>query len=306
MGLTGVRHELEYIVVQDMAQLGHPITWVCQALSISRSAYYHWLHRTPSARERENRHILDEMRLLYQAYRGIYGYRRLADEYNAIHHTNYNEKRFHRLAKIGNLRAIIRTKQPAPHAAPLMQLPANILARDFVAQAPNEKWLTDVTELEYASGQKLYLSAILDLKANDIVAFNISPSNNNNLVFTTFDRAIEKYPDAHPLVHSDRGFQYTNLKFKIKLRKQGSSRACPAPACASTTPPWKHFGAPSKAKCITSTSSTITTPSPRPSATTSIFTTHAADSAASTNFRPSLIAPSKSSSAKAENLSLRP
>lgn len=57
--------------------------------------------------------------------------------------------------------------------------------------------------------------------ANDIVAFNISPSNNNNLVFTTFDRAIEKYPDAHPLVHSDRGFQYTNLKFKIKLRKQG-------------------------------------------------------------------------------------
>ena len=135
MGLTGVRHELEYIVVQDMAQLGHPITWVCQALSISRSAYYHWLHRTPSARERENRHILDEMRHLYQAYRGIYGYRRLADEYNAIHHTNYNEKRFHRLAKIGNLRAIIRTKQPAPHAAPLMQLPANILARDFVAQA---------------------------------------------------------------------------------------------------------------------------------------------------------------------------
>ena len=101
------------------------------------------------------------------------------------------------------------------------KLPANILARDFGAQAPNEKWLTDVTELEYASGQKLYLSAILDLKANDIVAFNISPSNNNNLVFTTFDRAIEKYPDAHPLVHSDRGFQYTNLKFKIKLRKQG-------------------------------------------------------------------------------------
>lgn len=134
-----MRHELEYIVVQDMAQLGHPITWVCQALSISRSAYYHWLHRTPSARERENRHILDEMRHLYQAYRGIYGYRRLADEYNAIHHTNYNEKRFHRLAKIGNLRAIIRTKQPAPHAAPLMQLPANILARDFVAQAPQRK-----------------------------------------------------------------------------------------------------------------------------------------------------------------------
>ena len=243
------------------------------------------------------------MRHLYQAYRGIYGYRRLADEYNAIHHTNYNEKRFHRLAKIGNLRAIIRTKQPAPHAAPLMQLPANILARDFVAQAPNEKWLTDVTELEYASGQKLYLSAILDLKANDIVAFNISPSNNNNLVFTTFDRAIEKYPDAHPLVHSDRGFSTQISNLRSNSASKACSRACPAPACASTTPPWKHFGAPSKVKCITSTNSTTTTPSPRPFATTSIFTTHAADSAASTNFRPSLIAPSKPSSAKVENLS---
>ena len=58
------------------------------------------------------------MRLLYQAYRGIYGYRRLADEYNAIPHTNYNEKRFHRLAKIGNLRAIIRTKQPVQQQQP--------------------------------------------------------------------------------------------------------------------------------------------------------------------------------------------
>lgn len=301
MGLTGVRHELEYIVVQDMAQLGHPITWVCQALSISRSAYYHWLHRTPSARERENRHILDEMRHLYQAYRGIYGYRRLADEYNAIHHTNYNEKRFHRLAKIGNLRAIIRTKQPAPHAAPLMQLPANILARDFVAQAPNEKWLTDVTELEYASGQKLYLSAILDLKANDIVAFNISPSNNNNLVFTTFDRASKNIPTPIPSCTATAVFSTQTSNLKSNSASKACSRACPAPACASTTPPWKHFGAPSKAKCITSTSSTTTTPSPRPFATTSIFTTHAADSAASTNFRPSLIAPSKPCSAKAEN-----
>ena len=239
--MTGVRHEMEYIIVQEMARHGHPITWVCQALSISRSSYYKWLHRSPSASERENRTILAEMCQLYQAYQGIYGYRRLADEYNALHHTNYNEKRFHRLAKIANLRAIIRTKQPAAHAAPLVQLPANILAHDFAAQAPNEKWLTDVTEMEYASGRKLYLSAILDLMANDIVAFNISPRNNNNLVFTTFDRAIEKYPDAHPLVHSDRGFQYTNLKFKLKLRKQGMVQSMSRPGRCVDNAPMEAF-----------------------------------------------------------------
>lgn len=210
-----------------MASQGHSVAELCRALSISRSAYYRWLRRTPSASEQENRRI--------------YGYRRLADEYNALHHTHYNEKRFHRLAKIGRLRAIIRTKQPAAHAEPLIQLPANILARDFKAAQPNEKWLTDVTELQYSHGQKLYLSAILDLKANDIVAYHISPSNNNSLVFTTFDRAIAKYPDAHPLVHSDRGFQYTNPKFKIKLLDQGMLQSMSRPGMCIDNGPMEAF-----------------------------------------------------------------
>ena len=239
--MNDVRHEYQYLVVQEMAQQGHTVAELCRALSISRSAYYKWLRRTPSAREQENRRILAEMRLIYQQYRGIYGYRRLADEYNAIHHTHYNEKRFHRLAKIGKLRAIIRTKQPAAHAEPLIQLPANLLARDFNAAQPNEKWLTDVTEFQYSHGQKLYLSAILDLKANDIVAYHISPSNNNSLVFTTFDRAIAKYPDAHPLVHSDRGFQYTNTKFKIKLLDQGMLQSMSRPGMCIDNGPMEAF-----------------------------------------------------------------
>lgn len=286
--MNGVRHEYQYLVVQEMAQQGHTVAELCRALSISRSAYYKWLRRTPSAREQENRRILAEMRLIYQQYRGIYGYRRLADEYNAIHHTHYNEKRFHRLAKIGKLRAIIRTKQPAAHAEPLIQLPANLLARDFNAAQPNEKWLTDVTEFQYSHGQKLYLSAILDLKANDIVAYHISPSNNNSLVFTTFDRAIAKYPDAHPLVHSDRGFQYTNTKFKIKLLDQGMLQSMSRPGMCIDNGPMEAFWGTLKSEMYhLHQSSTTTTPSPRPSPTTSISTTHVAASAASTACRPS-------------------
>lgn len=239
--MSGVRHENHYLVVADMAQQGYTISEVCRALSISRTAYYRWLHRSPSARERENTTILLRLTQLYQQYRGIYGYRRLGDEYNARYHTNYNDKRFHRLAKIGRLRAIIRTKQPAPHAAPPVQLPANILARNFACAHTNEKWLTDITEFQYASGKKLYLSAILDLKANDIVAYTISPHNNNNLVFTTFDRAIAKYPDAHPLVHSDRGFQYTNPKFKIKLRDQGMLQSMSRPGMCIDNAPMEAF-----------------------------------------------------------------
>ena len=97
----------------------------------------------------------------------------------------------------------------------------NILNREFYADAPNEKWLTDVTEFKYYVGaevKKLYLSAILDLYDRRIVAYKIGDSNNNKLVFDTFDEAVKNNPNAHPLFHSDRGFQYTNKMFNAMLK----------------------------------------------------------------------------------------
>ena len=96
----------------------------------------------------------------------------------------------------------------------------NILNRDFHADKPNEKWLTDVTEFKYYVGvevRKIYLSAILDLYDRRIVSYRIGDSNNNSLVFETFDEAVKANPDAHPLFHSDRGFQYTSKSFHDKL-----------------------------------------------------------------------------------------
>ena len=93
---------------------------------------------------------------------------------------------------------------------------------------PNEKWLTDVTEFKYYVGpvvHKIYLSAILDLYDRRIVSFVIRDSNNNALVFDTFDEAIEKNPIAHPLCHSDRGYQYTNRSFHNKLEKAGMTQS---------------------------------------------------------------------------------
>ena len=97
----------------------------------------------------------------------------------------------------------------------------NVLNREFYADAPNEKWLTDVTEFKYYIGpeiRKLYLSAILDLYDKRIVAYKIGDSNNNQLVFDNFDEAVALNPDAHPLFHSDRGFQYTSKIFYNKLQ----------------------------------------------------------------------------------------
>ena len=104
----------------------------------------------------------------------------------------------------------------------------NILNRDFKATAPFEKWLTDVTEFKYYVGpevKKLYLSAILDLYDRRIIAYKIGDSNNNELVFTTFDKATSLYPEAKPIFHSDRGFQYTNKVFYQKLVNAGMTQS---------------------------------------------------------------------------------
>ena len=107
-------------------------------------------------------------------------------------------------------------------------LAENILDRDFHAEKPNEKWLTDVTEFKwYENGEKrkIYLSAILDLYDRRIVSYAIRDNNDNPLVYDTFDAAIKANPDAHPIFHSDRGFQYTNRVFHTKLEAAGMSQS---------------------------------------------------------------------------------
>ena len=226
MALSGVRQEHLYLCVQEMHKEGYAVTEICDILALNRSSYYNWTHRVKSSREEENEALLHEIGLIYAEHNGTYGYRRIGDEYNETHEKKYNMKRFYRLVHIVGLLAVIRRKRPAYQRSTPEVTAENILNRDFTATAVNEKWCTDVTEMKYGSaGEKAYLSAILDLKGRDIVSFAIGKSNNNQLVFETFDLAVKKYPDAHPLFHSDRGFQYTSKLFKAKLDKQGMEQS---------------------------------------------------------------------------------
>ena len=222
MALSGVRQEHLYLCVQEMHKEGYAISEICDILDLNRSSYYNWTNRTKSNHELENETLLHDIGLIYAEHNGTYGYRRIADEYNATHEKQYNLKRFYRLVHIVGLLAVIRRKRPAYQKSTPEVTAENELNREFTANTANEKWCTDVTEMKYGSeGEKAYLSAILDLKGRDIVSFAVGKSNNNQLVFKTFDLAVAKYPDAHPLFHSDRGFQYTSKQFKAKLDKQG-------------------------------------------------------------------------------------
>ncbi|QDR83412.1 DDE-type integrase/transposase/recombinase [Sporomusa termitida] len=91
------------------------------------------------------------------------------------------------------MKSVIRRKKPNYVKSTPEITAENILNRQFTAEKLNEKWLTDVTEFKYGDSEKMYLSAILDLKDKSIVSYAIGHSNNNKLVFDTFDEAAIKY-----------------------------------------------------------------------------------------------------------------
>jgi transposase InsO family protein len=170
----------------------------------------------------ENEQIADEVEKIHQAHPDM-GYRRIRDELDRHHGIRVNDKRVLRIDRALHIQSTIKYRRQGctKSAASPEYIARNYLKRQFQADAPNRKWLTDVTEFKYCIGpevHKVYLSAILDLYDRRIVAYVMGDHNDNRLVFDTLDAAVAANPDAHPLFHSDRGFQYTSRSFRSKLR----------------------------------------------------------------------------------------
>ena len=97
----------------------------------------------------------------------------------------------------------------------------NLLKRDFSATAPNEKWVTDVTEFALF-GEKIYLSPILDLHSSDLVSYVISERPVLSMVMNMLDAAARQLPlGAAPILHSDQGWQYQHKQYQRKLAEYG-------------------------------------------------------------------------------------
>lgn len=158
------------------------------------------------------------------------GYRRIHDDLLRFHNIKISDKRMLRICRSKGIKSTIKYSNHGctVNAANPQYLAENLLNREFQAAKPNEKWLTDVTEFKWYEKNdgewikhKVYLSAILDLYDRRIVSYVLSDRNDNPIVFDTFDAAVKAHPDAHPLFHSDRGFQYTNREFHRKIENAG-------------------------------------------------------------------------------------
>ena len=208
---------------------GYPIDESCGTLHISRVAYHRWASGKLSKRTVENEKLAEKVEQIHMDSPDK-GYRRINDELRHDHGILVNDKRILRICRARGIKSTIkygnngctrRAKNP-------QYLAENLLDRQFFAEKPNEKWLTDVTEFKWYEGitvHKVYLSAILDLYDRRIVAYVIGDRNDNPLVYKTFGKAVKANPGAHPLFHSDRGFQYTNRTFHHKLVKAGMTQS---------------------------------------------------------------------------------
>ncbi|MBM7684274.1 transposase InsO family protein [Pullulanibacillus pueri] len=159
------------------------------------------------------------MKDLHEKVDGIFGYRQMTLHMNRKFSELLNHKRIYRLMKVAGLRSVIRRKKRQYKRSIPQHVAENVLNREFTANKPNEKWVTDVTEFKYGSSKKAYLSAIRDLYDGSIVSYVLGHFNNNKLVFDTLDRATNLLNQEHPLIHSDRGFQYTSYEFKRRIDK---------------------------------------------------------------------------------------
>ena len=157
---------------------------------------------------------------IYEENKQRYGYRRVTME---LHNRGYciNHKTVQRLMRESGLFCRVRMKKYNSYKGNVGKAAPHLLQRNFKADRPNQKWVTDVTEFSLF-GERLYLSPILDLYNGEIVSYSISRNPNFKQTTDMLDKAFCGNPDLEGLIlHSDQGWQYRMKKYQNRLKAKG-------------------------------------------------------------------------------------
>ena len=205
----------------------YDISFMCMELGISRAAYYKWLNKKPCARQRENEELINIIKEVSSSNNSLFGSQTMTYYIRNEYKLTYNHKRIYRLMCINNISSSYRRKPSYNYRRSTPEVIAeNILNRNFDADKPNEKWCTDITEIKIpTTNDKLYISPVLDLYDRNPVALCVSERNDTILTDEVLRQAHKAYPEAKPIYHSDRGFQYTRTVFKRELESYGMTQS---------------------------------------------------------------------------------
>jgi putative transposase len=205
----------------DAEKASFPISRMCQTLGVSQSGFFAWRDRPACLRQRQDMVHLAHIRAVFALSNGTYGsprmHRDLVDEGHRIGR--------HRTARLMRENGLVARQKrrfkrttDSEHAWPVAP---NLLAQDFLAEQPDQKWGADISYIWTAQGW-LYLAVLIDLYSRRVVGWATSDRLKRSLAVEALRRAIANRNPSPGLVHhSDRGSQYCSIDYQAELRKRG-------------------------------------------------------------------------------------
>lgn len=222
---------------------------MCDFYEISRSGYYAWKKRDniPSEQEIQLVNMIEECQGIHKR---KYGYRRVGLWLLHKKGVSVNHKKILRLTRKYGLQSVIRRRRLGRYKPNGNIVYANILNRDFYADCPNKKWVTDISYI-VTPGGTLYLSAIRDLFDNYIVSHKTARRQDYNLVENTIRSALEiERPTEKIILHSDQGGQYRSYEHKMITEQNPLIPSMSAPGTPGDNACAENFFSIFKTECI--------------------------------------------------------
>ena len=200
----------------------YPLKHLLHTLQLAKSVFYYQAQtsKRPNSYERELRLI----KSIYHEHKGRYGYRRIHLE---LKNQGFvlNHKTVQRLMAQLNLKSTVRIKKYRSYRGESGKAAPNVLERDFSATQPDEKWVTDVTEFKVKE-QKVYLSPVVDLFTQEVVAYRVAKNACLPLVTDMLTEAISTLKsNSKPIIHSDQGWQYRHRQYQKKVAESGLTQS---------------------------------------------------------------------------------
>ncbi|MDC0764154.1 IS3 family transposase [Brevibacillus sp. AG] len=216
------------VTKQDKAQVvfelrtEFPVKTLLKFARIPRSTYYYYVKTFGSPDKHAE--VKSMIQAIYHEHKGRYGYRRIRDELRNLGH-QVNHKKVQRLMNELGLKSIVRMKKYRSYKGSVGRIAPNILDRNFKAEKPNEKWLTDITEFKLF-GEKLYLSPMLDLFNGEIIAYTIDSRPRYSLVSNMLEDAFKRLTDKdNLLIHTDQGWHYQMGTYQHVLKEKNITQS---------------------------------------------------------------------------------
>jgi putative transposase len=191
---------------------------LCRVLQVTPSGYYAWLHRGPSAHQRDTDRLKVRIRGIHTASRGTYGSPRISEQLKQDGFPVGRARVARLLQDMGLIGLPVKRFQRTTDSDHQRPVAPNVLNRDFDATQPNQRWSTDITYVWTWEGW-LYLAVVLDLFSRRVVGWAIQPHLRAELALEALHMALgRRVPEAGLLLHSDRGCQYAADAFQAVLR----------------------------------------------------------------------------------------